>query len=200
MTANTDGVFYQNARRYDAITRALSSAAPVEFYRTQLSQYGPSTLELACGTGRIALPLAEAGMDVSALDCSPEMLALAQSKARQAGVAVRWIEADMRRFTLGRQFDSVFVASNSLSHLPRRTDLQACFASVHSHLAPGGRFLVDVFNPALSILQRPPDERDFMAEYEDTEVQDRIAVSKSVRYAAATQILYETWYFGTREN
>jgi hypothetical protein len=101
----------------------------------------------------------------------------------------------MRTFDLDRRFRCIFVASNSFSHLYSRADVEACLVSVRRHLAPSGRFVVDVFNPALSLFVRPPERRSPVAEYDDSHSGGRLAVSKAVRYDSATQISHETWYF-----
>ena len=80
------------------------------------------------------------------------MLAEAHRKADERGVAVEWMQGDMRAFDLGRTFDFVFIAANSLLHLHEAEDLVSCFRSVRRHLAPGARFVFDVFNPSVRLL------------------------------------------------
>ena len=80
------------------------------------------------------------------------MLAEAQRKADERGVEVEWLQGDMREFDLGRTFDLVFIAANSLLHLREAEDLVDCFRSVRRHLAPGGRLAFDVFNPSVRML------------------------------------------------
>lgn len=65
---------------------------------------------------------------------------------------MEWVHGDMRAFDLGRTFDYVFIAGNSLLHLHEADDLVSCFRSVRQHLAPGGRFVLDVFNPSVRVL------------------------------------------------
>ena len=69
-----------------------------------------------------------------------------------AGSAVEWMQGDMRAFDLGRTFDFVFITANSLPHLHEAEDLVSCFRSVRRHLAPGARFVFDVFNPSVRLL------------------------------------------------
>ncbi|MGH9630382.1 MAG: ATP-binding protein [Bryobacteraceae bacterium] len=76
-----------------------------------------------------------------------------------------------------------------------RTDIEACLRCVLRHLAPTGRFIVEVFNPALGLLVRPPDHRSSLATYEDGRSEATVTVSKSVHYDSPSQISYETWYF-----
>ncbi len=106
-------------------------------------------LELACGTGRIIEPVARLGIRITGLDVSGAMLHVARAKVARADLSDRvdLVEGDMRAFSLGREFGFAFIALNSLMHLETRADQRRAFGSVHRHLAPGGRFVVDVFNP-----------------------------------------------------
>lgn len=70
-----------DAQRYDLISEALSGAGPAEFYRRVAMRYGSPALELACGSGRLSIPIARGGIEIVGIDISPEMLALAERKA-----------------------------------------------------------------------------------------------------------------------
>lgn len=107
---------------------------------------GGRVLELAVGTGRLALPLAAAGVDVSGVDASAEMLA--RLAAADPGGRVTAVLGDMVHDAPPGPFALVFVAYNSLFNLPTEADQAACFAAVADRLAPGGRFVVEAFVPA----------------------------------------------------
>ena len=68
---------------------------------------------------------------------------------------MEWVHGDMRDFDLGRTFDFVFIAANSLLHLHDAKDLVSCLRSVRRHLAPGARFAFDVFNPSRASWPKP---------------------------------------------
>lgn len=102
---------------------------------------GEGVLELACGTGRVALRLAEAGADVVGLDLSGDMLAVAGSKS--LGVRnVRWVEGDMRSFELERTFGLVLVPGHAFHNLLTPDDQVACLSCAWSHLTPGGMLVL----------------------------------------------------------
>jgi SAM-dependent methyltransferase len=187
--------FYDDTQRYDQVTAALSGDGPVDFYRRHAVRYGSPVLELACGSGRLSIPIAREGLDVVGLDASTAMLALAETKARAAGVTIEWVPGDICRFDLGRRFNSIFVASNSFSHLFSRADIEGCLDCVRQHLTASGIFVIEVFNPAPGIFVRPAELRFPVAEYEDVRTGRRMAVSKTARYDSATQIIHEMWYF-----
>ncbi len=100
--------------------------------------------DLACGTGTTALELAKRGIETYAVDLSPDMCRLAREKAREAGVALRVIRADMRTFRLPRPVDVVLCEGDALNHVPERGDLARVFRAVFEALAPDGLFYFDV--------------------------------------------------------
>ena len=125
-----------------------------EFYDGLARQTGGPVLDLACGTGRLTIPLAARGHAMVGLDASATMLSQARLKAAERGVAVGFVEGDMRRFALGRAFPLILITCNSLAHLADHEDLLACLTCAGRHLAPGGRLAFDVVNPDLRALAR----------------------------------------------
>jgi SAM-dependent methyltransferase len=105
-------------------------------------QAGGPVLELGCGTGIVTIPLAERGVDVTGLDVAPQMIERAKFKAGHA--PVRWVVADARSFSLGKQFALIYTAGAVFQHLLTRPDQEAMLARVREHLLPGGHFVMDV--------------------------------------------------------
>jgi SAM-dependent methyltransferase len=125
---------------------------------------GGRVLELACGTGRCLLPLAALGYHVTGVDLSPAMLAQAHEKAKRAGLsrAVRLLRRDMRDFTIRGGFGLAFIALNSLMHLESQQDQLAAVACAGRHLAPGGRLVIDLFNPDVALPDRSQEGQLFL--------------------------------------
>eukprot|EP01032_Pedospumella_encystans_P035134 gene35134-39742_t len=146
----TDGYTVVAGRTYDRLFPGGERA--VELYRAEADRHGGSVLELGSGTGRTLIPIAADGHPSVGLELSPDMLAEAQRKAAERGVDVDWVQGDMRDFDLGRRFDLVIIAANSLLHLHDADDLVSCFRSVSRHLAAGARLVFDVFNPSVHVL------------------------------------------------
>ncbi|NLI76808.1 MAG: class I SAM-dependent methyltransferase [Candidatus Riflebacteria bacterium] len=184
---------YRDGRHYDGLNDRFQDDLP--FYRDLAVAAGGPVLELACGTGRLTIPLAQAGIDITGLDRSAGMLAHARAKAREAAVKVAWVRADARRFRLGRRFRLIFIPFNSLHHLHDRPSLEAFFACVRRHLAPGGRFLVDVFNPSLQVLTRPEGQVYPVGGYPDPDGQGSVEITETNVYDRATQVNRIKWRF-----
>lgn len=123
----------------------------VDFYDNLVQVTGGAVLELGVGSGRVAIPLAEAGYDVVGLDESPAMLAVASRRLENAKLRrgkLQLIEGDMRRFDLGRKFGLVFVAADTFQHLQTTAEQRECVACVVRHLEPSGIFALSIRSPA----------------------------------------------------
>lgn len=184
--------FYQDARRYDLFEGDIASGNFLDFYVRQIERYGEPVLELACGSGRLTIPLTEKGFDIKGLDISDEMLALAKEKAETRHVRLDLEKGDMTDFDLGRKFKLIFIPAQSLTHLYTIDQIEKCFACVKKHLADDGRFLIELFNPSLEILLEKPDKIYPQANIGNVKVD-----SKSF-YDSATQIKHIELIF--REN
>jgi SAM-dependent methyltransferase len=137
--------------------RALHRGNPgdVDFYR-RVASGARSVLELGAGDGRVARVLAADGCDVTALEVSPEAVALGRSAPW--GDGVEWVEGSMERFELGRRFDRIVAPYNAVYCLTTREAQLACFVAVARHLAPDGFFVFDVW--AADAFHAEADERD----------------------------------------
>src|SRR5688572_21618322 len=135
-------------------------SADLPFYLELASSVGGEVLELCCGSGRLLLPLAQAGHRLVGLDASPHMLALTCDKLVAAGPEVaeraRLVQGDLRSFELGQRFDLALIAVKSFSYLTSRSDQQLALERIVAHLRPGGRLALDLLHPALSWLAQPP--------------------------------------------
>jgi SAM-dependent methyltransferase len=122
----------------------------VDFYlelAREAQARGLRTLEVTCGTGRVAIPLAKAGIRLVGLDVSEAMLAYARKNS--AGLDVEWVEGDMRSFDLGEEFGLVYIPVGSFQLLLEVQEQLDCLRCIHRHLAPGGRLAFEVENPNL---------------------------------------------------
>lgn len=188
-------MLYDHPELYDALLPPGEHAA---YYASLADRQPGAVLELACGSGQLTVPLARPGRRIAGLDQSRPMLDAARRRAAAAGAQVEFVEADMRAFDLGRRFQLIFIARNSLLHLGGVPDFQSLFAAVRSHLAPGGLFAFDVFNPDVRLLARPAGER-FPVMRVASEPYGELTVEATHDYDAATQVNRATWYVSTPE-
>lgn len=120
----------------------------LDMYRNFAELCGNPLLELACGSGRLLLPLARDGYQLTGVDNSANMLDLAQQDLEQAGLASRCqlVQQDMCNLQLEQKFHLAFVALGSFAHLTLRKKQQQALAAIHAHLVKGGTFILDISN------------------------------------------------------
>lgn len=112
-------------------------------------------LDLACGTGRLTIPLAQKGLQVTGLEISQPMLERAQDKA--SGLGIKWVQGDITNFDLDDNFDLITLAGNSFQALLTIEDQLNLLRCVKAHLKPKGLFVFDTRNPQPSELKSTDD-------------------------------------------
>jgi len=139
---------------YDSIARlydpwSASVVEDVDFYVEEALASGGPVVELACGTGWIAVPVAQAGLDVIGVDGSAAMLEVARERARTAGVEARLDlrHGDLREPPVAERVPTVLVPFRSFLHMTSEVDRERALAAAFSLLEPGGRLVFDVFAP-----------------------------------------------------
>ncbi|MHB1000810.1 MAG: class I SAM-dependent methyltransferase [Armatimonadota bacterium] len=154
---------YDFARFYDWLYSDRED--DLVFYTSQAKQYGTPILEVACGTGRVAIPLARLGLEVVGIDLSMHMLEQARNKLAKETDSVRrlvtLVQCNMRAFDLGRTFSAVFVPNASVFHLPDSESIFECFTCLYKHTSPGGVVVIDVVSPHRMANQEIGVERVF---------------------------------------
>jgi SAM-dependent methyltransferase len=134
----------------------------VQYYVGLAQRYGGPVLEYGAGNGRIALPIARHGVEITGVDHSGPMLADFRRRLREepeeVRQRVRLLKGDMRktRITGRKKFQLVLCTFNTALHLYERRDVEAFLARVREHLAPGGLFVVDLSIPSMADLLRDP--------------------------------------------
>ncbi len=126
----------------------------LQMYRDFAQAADGPILELGCGTGRVLVPLALDGHDVTGLDLSAPMLAVARAKidAAHLGERVSLVQGDMRDFNLSSRFALAFIPINTFMHCYDTHQQLACLRAIHRHLNSGGQLIVDVYHPDPQVL------------------------------------------------
>jgi SAM-dependent methyltransferase len=124
---------------------------------------GGRALELAIGTGRVAVPLHEAGVDVTGIELSAPMVARLREKATDHQIPV--VMGDMATTRAEGEFSLVYLVFNTISNLLTQDEQVACFENAARHLAPGGRFVIELWVPELRRL--PPGVPATVGVHED---------------------------------
>jgi cyclopropane fatty-acyl-phospholipid synthase-like methyltransferase len=117
---------------------------------------GSPLLELACGSGRLLVPLAREGYQLTGVDTSATMLNLAQHALEQAKVATQCtlVQENMSTLSLGQKFRLAFIALGSFGHVCTRQEQRQTLAVVRFHLTPGGKFILDISNSDVRYMEQ----------------------------------------------
>ena len=202
-----------------------NSDTGIAVYSALAQETGGPVLEIACGTGRVSIPIARLGFAVTGVDIVPGMLAQARSKS--AGLLTHWVEGDARTFDLGEQFRLIFLTGNAFQAFLTRADQEALLERVRAHLHDEGLFAFETRNPRWANLEIHDEEADRRkarkAErpkelFADLETRDEeadwrtytdssgrdVRVSKTQAYDHVAQILhwttYRRWRTGAQEH
>ncbi|MBW2314188.1 MAG: class I SAM-dependent methyltransferase [Deltaproteobacteria bacterium] len=186
------------SQHYDEAYAALRDASgDAAFYLALAREADGPVLELGCGTGRILLPIARAGLPCTGLDLSDAMLGAFRAKNPPANLQL--VQGEMQGFDLGeRRFALITAPFRVFQHLYTVEDQLACLASVRRHLEPGGAFAFDCFWPRLERLavREEPEKED--ARWPDGD--DEIVRSASVTRTHRTQMMQVTMNYDRVRN
>src|SRR5215471_8657379 len=132
---------------YDYVV-PYSARQDIDFFVEAAKASGGSVLEVGSGTGRVLIPIARAGVEITGLDLSANMLQVCRRRLHDEPEAVRSRVTlklgDMRDFDLSRTFNLVILPFRPFQHLTAAEDQIACLASIHRHLVQGGRLVLDL--------------------------------------------------------
>jgi ubiquinone/menaquinone biosynthesis C-methylase UbiE len=120
----------------------------LDMYRNFAELSGGKILELACGSGRILLPLAEEGHELTGVDSSEKMLEIAQQRLQEKELTghCHLVKQDIRTLQLGQKYRLVIIALGSFGHITTRKDQQSTLAAIRAHLSPGATLILDISN------------------------------------------------------
>lgn len=186
------GHLIYDAQLFDGLNTSL---ADLQFYKTWLPKHKDAhILELCFGTGRLTLPIATNGYTITGVDNAPSMLEQAKVKVAKKGLEINFIEADIRTSDLGTTYDLIFIAFNSIHHLYQNEDLFKVFDVVKKHLKTDGLFLLDCYNPNITLIIDGEKEPKDLASHTTKDGRD-VTIKQRMRYENKTQVNRITWHY-----
>ena len=143
----TTGAHEWVADLYDAY---VTTDLDIPFFLSEVREAAGPVLELMAGTGRVSVPLVEAGTRLTCVDLSGPMLARLRAKLATRGLSATVVQSDVRTLALPeRNFALALLPFQSFAELPTPDDQRGALAAIAAHLAPGGRFICTLHNPAV---------------------------------------------------
>jgi SAM-dependent methyltransferase len=143
------------AEFYDAVFSERLSPE-IGFWVEQAKHASGRTLELASGTGRVLLPIAQAGCEITGIDLSPHMMQKCRERLEHEPEdvrgRVRLVQGNMVDFSTGESYALAIIPARSLQILIEPREQEACLRTIVAHLQPRGRLVIDVFNPSFPML------------------------------------------------
>ncbi|MDB5056199.1 MAG: methyltransferase type 12 [Bacilli bacterium] len=146
--------YAQFAYYYDRLMDNMPYTDWMRFANSCWDRFGmPKTLvDLGCGTGNLAIPLAQSGIQVTGIDLSEDMLAMARDKSEGlTGVSIIWVQQDIREWELHEQVDAVVSFCDCLNYILLEEEIIQAFRQTYQGLRPGGIFIFDVHTPFLLV-------------------------------------------------
>ena len=169
---------------YDDVS-AYNTRTDIKFFVEYAKELGGEVLELGCGTGRVLIPTAEAGIKITGFDLSDFMLNKCREKVEILSTAVKnritLTQGNMSNFNLGRKFKLITTPFRPFQHLTTVEEQISCLKCVKEHLEPEGRFILDVFNPSLPYLTDESRLKEFDVGEEPTILPDGTQISRTAR-------------------
>jgi SAM-dependent methyltransferase len=192
---------YRFAPVYDDFSEGVRG--DVAFYVREARRSSGEILELGCGTGRILIPIAQAGKRVTGIDMSPSMLKICRKKVAALPHEVRsritLLRADMRNFSLNRRFGLIICPFRAFLHNLTTEDQMRTLGCVQRHLGPRGRFIMNNFDPWLDVLARHPSPKQaatgLMRTYTNSVTGNRVEVYENRHYDLTRQLVIMTMDF-----
>lgn len=163
---------FDDAALYDLLFTGFDYG--LDYYVAQARSAAGPVLDLCCGTGRVLLPLLQAGVDADGIDGSVAMLEAAKRKAQAAGFAPRLSVQDMRAFRTERQYALVVIPFNSFIHNLTVADQIATLRACREYLLPGGKLTFDLFFPGPDYRAQPQDEPELELEFTHADTGNRL--------------------------
>lgn len=186
--------FHYPAEYYDEdYTIGIPDRGDIPFYKEYAQKLGSPVLELACGTGRILIPIAQTGVECYGLDMSREMLGVCETKVRALNLKnVRLQCSSMDDFQYDHKFSLIYIPFRSFQHLLSTEQQMRCLQLVREHLKDDGLFILDVFAPNIDRLSHYGNkkqgwEKEFSRK--NTETESTITRYYQARADLAAQII-----------
>jgi len=146
---------FDDAELYDRIFAELDYG--LDFYLAEAAGAGGPVLDLACGTGRILLPLLRAGVDADGADGFAPMLERARLKCAAEGYSPTLAHVEMPELRMPRRYALIVIPFNSFVHNLTADDQVATLRACREHLLPGSKLVFDIFFPGPEYLSQPQD-------------------------------------------
>ena len=184
------GNFIYDPKVYDGFNTHQDD---IQFYKEWIHKNQINkVLELCCGTGRITIPLAQAGINIIGLDINEDMISEGKLKAKKENVKVEFIKGDMKNIEINEKFQLIFIPFNSIHCLYINDDVIKVLETVSQHLDKNGFLIIDYFNPNIEYIIKNKDKIIKIADYMTADGR-HIIINQTMEYDDYSQVNRIKW-------
>lgn len=169
-----------------------------EFYVQESLNYSSPILEIGCGTGRITIPIAQAGADIVGIDNSEGLLSVANdkiNKIKNIPGSIELINADMRNFSLNKKFNLIIIPYRAFLHMLDTESQKSCLKCIYDHLNDGGHLIMNMFFPRIDVMDNYMNQMgNAIKQVKSLELNDkRYMVFDSREYSSYDQLIKQNF-------
>tara|TARA_B100000686_G_C16715375_1_gene931669 strand:- start:78 stop:845 length:768 start_codon:yes stop_codon:yes gene_type:complete len=167
----------------------------IEFWKNLLKKDKSKTLELAAGTGRLAIPLIREKINYTGLELSKNYCEYANEQIGLITKKNKIVQGDMRFFNLDQTFDNIFIGFNSLLHILNEKDLIKTLGCIKKHMNNKSSLFIDIFVPHTLFLSRKNNELIKVCEFFDSINKTESSIYEQLKYNHTNEIVDVKWFY-----
>ncbi len=188
--------YSQIASLYDIY---VNTSFDIPFFLEEAKKVSGEVLELMSGTGRVSIPLIKAGIPLTCIDNSPEMLAVFKRKLKRQDLSADVYEMDVCKISLPKKFDLIFMPFHSFAEILSPADQHKTLKSIRQHLSPEGRFICTLHNPTIRI-KRINGKKKLVGEFLLDKEQGVLRLWISEQYDHDKRMVHGTQFYNICDN
>lgn len=173
-----------------------SVSGDIEYYLDRLQSCSGRILEAAVGSGRMLIPLLEAGLVVDGIDYSPAMLASCQKRCEERNVKPMLYEGELQNFALSHKYDAIIIPTGSFCLIDNREDSINALKCFYEHLNPGGRVIIDLILPERMEIGTISTSTFTFPSGDVITVEDKLVEFNMIHQYSVSYLKYEKWREG----
>lgn len=173
-----------------------SVGGDIEYYLDRLQSCSGRILEAAVGSGRMLIPLLEAGLVVDGIDYSPAMLASCHQRCEERNVKPMLYEGELQNFVLPHKYDAIIIPTGSFCLIDNREDSINALTCFYEHLNPGGRVIIDLILPERMEIGTISTSTFTFSSGDVITVEDKLVEFNMIHQYSVSYLKYEKWREG----
>lgn len=185
------------AEWYDDLLKDEKS--DLEFYSNLVVNNGGPVLEIACGTGRNIIPIAEAGIEIDGVDSAEEMLQKCREKLEGKNLSINLFNQDMADLNLHKKYKTIIIPGGSFQLITDFDSALDVLTRIKNHLLPEGKFVIDTFIPIVDVNLKETGAWQ-SARSAERENGGKLCVFSSTNYDVAEQMMYGKYKYELYQN